>query len=98
MIKKTLSHCWCNGKKLITFTTGNVKGSDFCRKFWENAWFAKMHLTGCIGEIISFDEILDDQKNSHIHEYLMKMWGIYLYNCFVLMPKGLQRRVKHPVL
>ena len=27
---KNLSNCWSNGEKLITFTTGNVKGSDHC--------------------------------------------------------------------
>ena len=30
------------------------------------------HLTGCIDEIIAFCEILDDQKTSYIHEYLIK--------------------------
>ena len=25
-----LNYCWCNSKKLITFTTGNVKGSYHC--------------------------------------------------------------------
>ena len=27
---ENLSNCWSNGEKLITFTTGNVKGSDHC--------------------------------------------------------------------
>ena len=27
---KNLSNCWCNDGKLITFTTGNVKGSNYC--------------------------------------------------------------------
>ena len=27
---KDLSNCWSNGEKLITFNTGNVKGSDHC--------------------------------------------------------------------
>ena len=27
-IGKDLSNCWCNAEKLITFTTGNIKGSD----------------------------------------------------------------------
>ena len=26
---KDLSNCWCNGEKLITLTTGNVKGSNY---------------------------------------------------------------------
>ena len=27
---ENLSNRWSNGEKLITFTTGNVKGSDYC--------------------------------------------------------------------
>ena len=27
---ENLSNCWSNGEKLIMFTTGNVKGSDYC--------------------------------------------------------------------
>ena len=27
---ENLSNCWYNGEKLISFTTGNVKGSDHC--------------------------------------------------------------------
>ena len=27
---ENLSNCWSNDEKLITFTTGNVKGSDYC--------------------------------------------------------------------
>ena len=64
---KNASNCWCNGEKLITFTTGNVKGSDHC--YIGN--FERMpglNLTGCIGEIIAFYETPDDQKTSHIHE------------------------------
>ena len=29
-VGENLSSCWCNGEKLITFTTGNIKGSDHC--------------------------------------------------------------------
>ena len=28
--EENLSNCWSNGEKLITFTTGNIKGSDYC--------------------------------------------------------------------
>ena len=28
--RKNLSNCWSNGEKLMTFNTGNVKGSDHC--------------------------------------------------------------------
>ena len=27
---ENLSNCWSNGEKLITFTTGSIKGSDYC--------------------------------------------------------------------
>ena len=27
---ENLSNCWSNGEKLITFTTGDIKGSDHC--------------------------------------------------------------------
>ena len=27
---ENLSNCWANGEKLITFTTGNVEGSNHC--------------------------------------------------------------------
>ena len=27
---ENLSNCWSNGEKLMTFTTGNIKGSDYC--------------------------------------------------------------------
>ena len=36
----------------------------------------KTHLTGCIGEIITFYETLNDQETLYTHEYLMKKWGI----------------------
>ena len=29
-IGKNLSNCWLNGKKLMTFNTGNTKGTDHC--------------------------------------------------------------------
>ena len=27
---ENLSNCWSNGERLVTFTTGNFKGSDHC--------------------------------------------------------------------
>ena len=27
---ENLSNCWSNGEKLMTFTTGNIKSSDYC--------------------------------------------------------------------
>ena len=70
------SSCWSNGEKLITFTAGNIKGSDHC--YIGNlgkipAW-SKTHLTGCIGEIIGFQRILTDEQTSYIYQYLMTKW------------------------
>ena len=84
---ENLSNCWSNGVKLITFTTGNVKGTNHCyignyiiiphSKFFGiiSRWF-KTHLTGSIGEIIGFYRSLTDKETSHIHQYLMRMWGV----------------------
>ena len=84
---ENLSNCWSNSVKLITFTMGNVKGTDHCyignyliipRSEFSgiiSRWF-KTHLTGCIGEIIGFYRNLTDEETSHIHKYLMKKWEI----------------------
>ena len=84
---ENLSNCWSNGVKLKTFTTGNVKGTDHCyignyiiiphSKFSSmiSRWF-KTHLTGCIGEIIGSHRSLTDTETSHIHQYLVRNWGI----------------------
>ena len=75
---KNISNCWSNDEKLVTFTTGNSKGSNHCYigdlgeiLFWSNT-----HLMGCIGEIIGFHSSLMDDKILYIHEYLIKKWGI----------------------
>ena len=41
--EENLSNCCSNGEKLITFTTGNVKGSDYCYigDFGVMPWFEK---------------------------------------------------------
>ena len=46
--EENLSNCWSNGEKLITFTTGNVKGSDYCYigDFGIISGWYKTHLTG----------------------------------------------------
>ena len=75
---ENLSNCWSNGEKLITFTTGNVKGSDHCYIGDSGkipAWY-KTHLPGCIGEIIGFYRTLNDEEILDIYKYLMKKWGI----------------------
>ena len=33
---RDLSNCWSNSEKLITFNTGNAKGSDHCLGPWHN--------------------------------------------------------------
>ena len=83
---ENLSNCWSNGVKLITFTTGNVKGTNHCyignhiiphSKFSSiiSRWF-KTHLTGRIGEIIGFRRSLTDTETLYVHQYLMRKWGI----------------------
>ena len=74
--RKDLSNCWSNGEKLITFNTGNVKGSDHCFIGDLGLWPSNTYLTGCIGEIICFYRSLTDKETSYIHKYLMKKWGI----------------------
>ena len=71
---KNLSNCWSNGEKLMTFNTGNTKGSDHCFIGNIGTIHGRSHLTGCIGEIIGFYRILTDEETSHIHQYLMKKW------------------------
>ena len=71
---KNPSNCWSNGEKLVTFNTGNAKGSNHC--FIGNLGISpgNTYLTGCIGEIIGFYRSLADTEISHIHQYLMKKW------------------------
>ena len=73
---KDLSNCWSNGEKLITFNTGNVKGSDHCFIGDLGLLPSNTYLTGCIGEIIGFYRSLTDKETLYIHKYLMKKWGI----------------------
>ena len=73
--RKNLSNCWSNGEKLMTFHTGNAKGTDHCIIGDLGATFGKSHLIGCIGEIIGFYRSLMDAITSHIHKYLMTKWG-----------------------
>ena len=76
--KKNLSNCWSNGIKVTTFSSGDEKGSDnsFIGDIgWLNG-SCKTYLSGCIGEIIGFHNSLTDTETSHIHQYLMRKWGI----------------------
>ena len=76
--KKNLSNCWSNGIKIITFTSGDAKGSDysFIGDLGRLNDSYKTCLSGCIGEIIGFHSSLTDTETSHIHKYLMINWGI----------------------
>ena len=53
-IGKDLSNCWSNGEKLITFTTGNIKGSNHCLigDLGKIPGWSKTHLMGCIGKLL----------------------------------------------
>ena len=75
-IGKDVSNSWCNAEKLITFTTGNIKGSDHCFivDLGKMPGWSKTHLTDCIGEIVGFHRSLTDQETSYIHQYLMTKW------------------------
>ena len=72
---KDLSNCWSNGEKLMTFNTGNTKGTDHCTIGTLGTLSDNTHLIGCIGEIIGFYRSLTDTETSYIHQYLMKKWG-----------------------
>ncbi len=72
------SNFFSNGEKLVTFTTGNVEGYDYCfiGDFGKIPGLNKTHLTGSIGEIIAFHKTLKDQETLYIHQYLMAKWSI----------------------
>ena len=72
---KDLSNCWSNGEKLMTFNTGNTKGTDHCIIGNIGTPSDNSHLIGCIGEIIGFYRSLTDKETSYIHKYLIKKWG-----------------------
>ena len=72
--RKNLSNCWSNGETLMTFNTGNAKGSDHCFIGDLGIMPGNTYLTGCIKEIIGFYRSLTDDETSHIHQYLIKKW------------------------
>ena len=76
--KKNLSNCWSNGEKLMTFSSGDAKGSNysFIGDVGRLNGLYKTYLSDCIGEIIAIYSSLTDEKTSHIHKYLMSKWGI----------------------
>ena len=49
-----LSICWSNGEKLMTFNTGNDKGTDHCIIGNLGTPSGNSHLIGCIGEVVGF--------------------------------------------
>ena len=76
--EKNPSNCWYNGKRLITFSLGDAKGSDysFIVDLGRINGSYKTYLSGCIGEIFGFHRSLTDTETSYIHKHLMKKWGI----------------------
>ena len=76
--EENLSNCWSNGIKIITFTSGDAKGSDysFIGDLGRLNDSYNTYLSGRIGEIIGFHRTLTDTETLHIHQYLMKKWGI----------------------
>ena len=76
--KKNLSNCWSNGIKIITFTSGDAKGSNysFIGDLGRLNDSYNTYLSGCIGEIIGFHRSSTDIETSYIHKYLMTKWGI----------------------
>ena len=72
---KDLSNCWSNGEKLMTFNTGNTKGTDHCIIGNTGTPSDNNYLIGCIGEIIGFYRSLTDTETLYIHKYLIKKWG-----------------------
>ena len=76
--EENLSNCWSNGIKIITFSSGDAKGSDysFIGDLGRLNDSYNTYLSGCIGEIIGFHRSLTDTETSHIHNYLIKKWGI----------------------
>ena len=71
---KNPNNCWSNGEKLVTFNTGNTKGSDHCFIGDLGIRSGNTYLTGCIGEIIGFYRSSTDKETSYIHQFLMKKW------------------------
>ena len=76
--ENNLSNCWSNGIKIIMFSSGDAKGSDysFIGDLGRLNGSYKTYLLGCIGEIIGFHGSLTDTETSHIHKYLMIKWRI----------------------
>ena len=76
--EKNLSNCLSDGEKLITFSSGDPKGSDysFIGDLGRLNGSYKTYLSGCIGEIIGFCRSLTDKETLYIHNYLMKKWGV----------------------
>ena len=64
--KKSLSNCWSNGIKIITFTSGDAKGSDysFIGDLGRLNDSYNTYLSGCIGEIIGFHRSLKSVQSA----------------------------------
>ena len=62
--KKNLSNCWSNGEKLMIFSSGDAKGSNysFIGDLGRLNGSYKTYLSGCIGEIIAIYSSLTMKK------------------------------------
>ena len=69
------SNCWSNGEKIMTFNSGNAKGTDHCIIGDLGKTTIKSRLIGCIAEIFGFYRSLTDKETLCIHQYLMRKWG-----------------------
>ena len=71
---ENLSNFWSNGEKLMTFSLGDAKGSDysFIGDLGRLNGSYKAYLSGCMGEMIAIHSSLTDGKTSHIHNYYME--------------------------
>ena len=76
--EKNQSNCWSNSIKMTTFSSRDAKVSDysFIGDIGRLNGSYNTYLSGCIGEIIGFHRSSTDTETSHIHQYLMKKWGI----------------------
>ena len=66
--KTNLSNCWSNGIKIITFTSGDGKGSNysFIGDLGRLNDLYNTYLSGCIGKTIGFQRILTDKEKLRI--------------------------------
>ena len=82
---KNPSNCWSNGEKLMTFHTGNAKGTNHCIIGDLGKTWGKLHLICCTGEIIGFHRSLTD-KGSVIFYREGGLWKFFEFCKFLVIP------------